>query len=104
MGGAVDKMVKRVELYRGRHTVAGKLKIKKHDAEEFVKHTKKKLHNEQEDDNYGSLSRRMKNAKEPTKLSESVNKVAESTNQLGKDLVQKFSKEKTQKQQVTAAL
>jgi len=111
---AVDNMVKRVELYRGRHTVAGKLKIKKHDAEEFVKHTKKKLHNEKEDD-YGfeheSLSRRMKNAKEPTKLSESVNRVgesvnkmAESTNQLGKDLVQKFSKEKTQKEQVTAAL
>lgn len=111
---AVDNMVKRVELYRGRHTVAGKLKIKKHDAEEFVERTKKKLNNE-EDYDYGieheSLGRRLKNAKEPTKLSESVNKVgesvnkmAESTNQLlGKGL-EVFTKEKTQKGQVTAAL
>lgn len=99
----VDNMVKRVELYRGRHTVAGKLKIKQHDAEEFMKNTKKKLANEESNEEYlgvehQSLSRRMKNNKEPTRMTESMNKMGESVNKIGEDmnkmgqnLVQKMS-------------
>jgi hypothetical protein len=99
----VDNMVKRVELYKGRHTVAGKLKIKQHDAEEFMKNTKKKLNNEESNQEYlgiehQSLSRRMKNNKEPTRMTDSMNKMGESVNKIGEDmnkigqnLVQKMS-------------